>query len=109
MMETVIMVRKNKIKIILTLLLNVLPWIIANKIVTNPSINSPSDPEGVLVVLFFLEIASFVIWLCWLLFLLFMNKNNLSLLIIGIINLPYVIFYGYGQISIINLLFACKI
>jgi hypothetical protein len=101
----IMMINVNIIIILLTLIINILPWIIADKILSDPSINNPFDPEGVLVVLFFAEIIIFLIWLCWFLYLLFLNKKtNLSLLIISVLNLPYIVFYGYGHVSIINLL-----
>ena len=101
------MIVKNKIHIVITLLINILPWILTYKIVTNSSFNNPLDPEGVLVVLFLMEVVMFCIWFCWFLYLLILNKKNkVSLKFIGVINLPYVIFYGYGHVSLINLFLA---
>lgn len=101
----IMIIVKNRIHILITLIINVLPWILTYKIVTNSSINNPLDPEGVLVALFFMEVVMFCIWFCCILYLLILNKKNkVSVVFIGVSNLPYVVFYGYGHVSIINLL-----
>lgn len=97
--------KDNKIQIIATLIINLLPWLILYIATHSPSLYNPLDPEGLAVQMLFAQMVIFLLWLCWFIYLLSLyHKNRISLFLVGIINIPYIIFYGYGDLSIINIL-----
>ena len=97
--------KKNKIQIIITIIINLLPWLVLYIAVNSPSLYNPLDPEGLAVQMLFAQMVIFLLWLCWFIYLLTLYyKNKISLFLVGIINIPYIVFYGYGDLSIINIL-----
>ena len=99
------MIINNIIQIIIGSFIGIIPWFIIDEMGKDPSLNSPYDPEGIMVIILYVELIVFFIWICWILYSLYLYKRNrVSLIFIGISNIPYIIFYSYGNLSIINLL-----
>jgi len=91
---------------IITLLLNIIPCCIIIYILKAINKMGPQpDPEAGYVSLAMYELFFFVMWILWLIhFISHASKKNISMIIIFLLNIPYMIVLGMGQISPIGII-----